>query len=211
MKIDQASYEAIQPELTSGETALWAGQPNTSVIFHREDIFLIPFSLLWGGFAIFWELGVAGYWGSGSNSGQQWVFGMIWGIPFVLIGQYVIWGRFLVAAWKKRRTYYAVTTRRVIVVQNGWSRRMSSAYIDTLPTLIKEGGRRGLGSLLFTQPQPLWSRRSSWGGWGRWDGMSVGDVPEFRDIEDVDSLYRLVSDQREQLRHAAPTGSSQHQ
>jgi hypothetical protein len=203
MQIEQASYVVIQPELTAGETVLWAGQPDPSVRLHREDVFLIPFSLFWGGFSIFWELGVAGYWGSGSNAGKQWFFGMIWGIPFVLIGQYLIWGRFLVAAWKKRRTYYAVTTRRVIVVQNGWSRRMASAYIDTLPTLIKEGGRKGLGSLLFTQPQPLWSRRSSWGGWAAWDGMSVGDVPEFRDIKDVDSVYRLISEHRESLRHVA--------
>src|SRR6267154_5798658 len=49
------SLAAIQPELTSGESILWAGQPNTRVIFHKEDLFLIPFSLLWGGFAIFWE------------------------------------------------------------------------------------------------------------------------------------------------------------
>jgi hypothetical protein len=80
---------------------------------------------------------------------------------------------------------------------------MASAYIDTLPTLIKEGGRKGLGSLLFTQPQPLWSRRSSWGGWAAWDGMSVGDVPEFPDIKDVDSVYRLISEHRESLRHVA--------
>jgi hypothetical protein len=32
--------------------------------------------------------------------------------------------------------------------------------------------------------------------------MSIGDVPVFRDIEDVDSIYRLVSEQREQLRTA---------
>jgi hypothetical protein len=202
MKTDQASYEAIQPELTSGETVLWAGQPNTSVIFNKEDIFLIPFSLLWGGFAIFWELGVAGYWGTGSRPGKEWTFGVIWGIPFVLAGQYLIWGRFLVAAWKKRRTYYAVTNRRVIVVQQSFTRRMASVYIDTLPNLIKQNGRRGFGSLLFTPLQPLWSRR---GGLGVWDGLPVGDVPEFRDIEDVDSVYRLVSDQREQFRQAAST------
>jgi hypothetical protein len=81
------SLAAIQPELTSGESILWAGQPNTRVSFHKEDLFLIPFSLMWGGFAIFWEGAVAGYWGSsGTRSGQPWVFGMIWGIPFVLIG-----------------------------------------------------------------------------------------------------------------------------
>jgi hypothetical protein len=85
MQIEQASYVVIQPELTAGETVLWAGQPDPSVRLHREDVFLIPFSLFWGGFSIFWELGVAGYWGSGSNAGKQWFFGMIWGIPFVLL------------------------------------------------------------------------------------------------------------------------------
>lgn len=190
---------------------LWAGQPNPSVIFRKEDVFLIPFSLLWGGFAIFWEAGVSGYWGSASRSGKPWISGMLFGAFFVLIGQYFIWGRFFVAAWKKRRTYYAVTNRRVIVVQQGFSRRMASAFIDTLPNLVKENGRRGLGSLRFTQSQPTWARRGAWGGWngmggwGAWDGMAVGDVPEFRDIEDVDSIYRLVSDQREQSRQAAST------
>ena len=200
MQIDQVSYATIQPELTPGESILWAAQPNTSITFHKEDAFLIPFSLLWGGFAIFWEMGVAGFWRSGSSAGKQWVFGMIWGIPFVLIGQYLIWGRFLVAAWKKRHTYYAVTTRRVIVLQEGWSRRMASAYIDTLPTIIKQDGWRGIGSLSFSQQQPMWVRT---GGWGAWDGMAVGDVPQFRDIEDVDSVYRLVTEQRESLARAA--------
>jgi hypothetical protein len=39
MQIAQASYATVQPELTSGESVLWAGQPNTSVIFHKEDVY----------------------------------------------------------------------------------------------------------------------------------------------------------------------------
>jgi hypothetical protein len=195
--IDQASFEAVQPEMTSGESILWAAQPNTSGIFHREDLYLIPFSLLWGGFAIFWEAGVAGYWGS-SRTHPAPAFFMLWGIPFVVIGQYMIWGRFIVAAWKKRRTFYALTNRRAIVVQDGWSRKTASAYLDTLPTLIKEGGSNGIGTLRFTPAESMWSGRRN--NWGVWDGMSVGDVPVFRDIEDVDSIYRLVSEQRERLR-----------
>src|SRR5712692_10039307 len=35
------------------------------------------------------------------------------------------------------------------------------------------------------------------GSWGAWDGMAVGNVPCFIDIEDVDAVYRLVSDLRE--------------
>jgi len=201
MQIDQPSYAAVQPELTPGETVLWAGQPNPSILFHKEDTFLIPFSLLWGGFAIFWELGVSGF-GPWGHSGKQWIFGMMWGIPFVVVGQYFIWGRFLVMAWKKRRTYYAVTNRRVIVVQNGFTRKVASAFIDTLPVLIKENARRGMGSLLFAQPLPVWSRNR---GWGVWDSMSIGDAPEFRDIDGVDDVYRLISDQREKTRHVTQT------
>lgn len=199
----QEALDAIQPDLTSGESVLWAGKPNTSGIFHREDIFLVPFSLLWGGFAIFWEAGVLGYWGKASRSGEAWWFGALWGIPFVVIGQYLIWGRFFYAAWKKTRTFYAVTNRRVLVVQNAWRRLMASAYLDTLPTLIKEGDSNGIGTLRFAPAEPMWSGRR--GNWGAWDGMTVGDIPVFRDIEDVGSVYRLVSDLREKTRASNPS------
>ncbi len=203
MQIDQPCYAAVQPELTSGETVLWAAQPNASVVFHQEDFYLVPFSLLWGGFAIFWEAGVAGYWESGSKASHgPWIFGLLFGAAFVVMGQYFIWGRFLMMAWKKRRTYYAVTNRRVIVVQNGLTRKVASAFIDALPVLIKENARRGMGSLLFARTLSIWSRNR---GWSAWDSMTIGNVPEFRDIDDVDNVYRLISDQREKTRHATQT------
>jgi hypothetical protein len=55
-----------------------------------------------------------------------------------------------------------------------------------LPTLIKEGGSNGIGTLRFTPAESMWSGRRN--NWGVWDGMSIGDVPVFRDIEDVDSI-----------------------
>lgn len=201
-QIDPNSVTAIQPELTSGENVVWAGQPSGAVVFHKEDALLVPFSLLWGGFAVFWELGAAGFRGSGPRSGNPWVFGMLWGIPFVLIGQYMIWGRFFYAAWKKRRTHYAITNRRVIVVQNCWKHQMASVYLDTLPALIKEGGSNGIGTLRFSQAESMWSGRR---GWGAWDGMTVGSVPTFVDVEPVDYLYRLVSDLREKARTTRTT------
>src|SRR5437867_1048707 len=196
-QLDQASLAAVQPELTSGESILWTGQPNEKKILHKEDVFLVPFSLLWGGFAIFWEAGVAGVWSSGPRSHEAWIFGVIWGIPFVLTGQYFIWGRFIYAAWKKKRTHYAVTNRRVMAVQNGRTRQMASAYIDALPTLIKESTSNGIGTLRFAQPDSVWSRSRSW---GVWDAMSIGSTPTFVDIDDADSVYHLISDLREKSR-----------
>ena len=193
--INQDAAVAVQSELTSGESILWAGQPSTSVIFHKEDALMIPFSLFWGGFAIFWEAAVSGIRWTQVNG--RWPLGMIWGIPFVLIGQYLIWGRFFYTAWLKKRTYYAVTNQRVIVVQDGWKRKMASSFIDSLPSLIKEGGSNGIGILRFGQTQPSWNNRR---GFVAWNGLNIGDVPTFVDIEDVDSVYRLISDLREKAR-----------
>jgi hypothetical protein len=77
--------------------------PNRGVIFHSDDWYVVPFSLLWGGFAIFWEAGVTGYGGNSPRGGGAPLFMQLWGIPFVVLGQYMIWGRFLYDAWLKRR------------------------------------------------------------------------------------------------------------
>jgi hypothetical protein len=95
---------------------LWAGRPNPSVIFHREDLLLIPLRLMWGGCAIFWEASVLGLFSFGHSRPAPSFFAR-WGIPFVVLGQYAIWGRFLTADWRKRRTFYAVTNRRVLAVR----------------------------------------------------------------------------------------------
>lgn len=198
----QTSWDVIHRELLSGENILWSGQPEGSAIFHKEDAYLIPFSFLWGGFTIFWEAAAAGLvWFNGRSAAPS--FFMLWGIPFVLVGQYLIWGRFLYTAWLKKRTFYAVTNRRAIVIQNGWKRQMASAYIDSLPTLIKEASSNGIGTLRFSPSQPVW--RGTQQGWGAWNALAVGDTPAFVDIEDVDSVYRLVSDTREKLRSAKTT------
>jgi hypothetical protein len=59
----------IQSELVGGKSIAWMGQPNPRVVFHKHDFFLIPFSLLWGGFPIFWEGRVSGLWSHGSRNG----------------------------------------------------------------------------------------------------------------------------------------------
>lgn len=191
----------IQPELMPGERIFWSGRPSNRVIFHKQDALLIPFSLLWGGFAIFWEAGVLGFGEHGPNSVS--LFMSLWGIPFVLVGQYLIWGRFLHTAWKKKRTSFAVTNRRVIAIQGHQKRRVASAFLDTLPAVMKEGGSNGVGTLRFSQSGPAWSGRR---GLGPWDPMAFGETPDFIDIENLDSVYRLVCDSREKAT-AAKTAS----
>jgi hypothetical protein len=115
---------ALQPYLLPGERIAWTGRPGQGVRLRAADAFLIPFSLLWGGFAIFWEataIGFAFRAGEGITS-----FMALWGIPFVMVGLYLIFGRFFVDAHVRARTFYAVTDRRVLVLRRVFGERLLS-------------------------------------------------------------------------------------
>lgn len=195
LQTSQEASSAVQPELTPGELILWSGQPANRIIFHKQDAMLIPFSFLWGGFAIFWEAQVLGT--GHHDAGGVSTFMSLWGLLFVVAGQYLIWGRFLYAAWRKKQTYYAVTNRRVIAVQGRGSRRVASAFLENLPGLAKEATSNGAGTLRFSQPVAgVYGNR----GFGPWNLMAFSGIPNFIDIDDLDSVYRLVADSRDKLR-----------
>ena len=48
----------LAPYLLPNERLLWVGRPDPEVLFTPIDAFLVPFSIMWGGFAVFWEAGV---------------------------------------------------------------------------------------------------------------------------------------------------------
>ena len=191
--LDPEAAQKLQPELGSGESILWAGRPNFSVIFHSDDWFIVPFSLLWGGFAVFWEASVLGYTGVGSHNKTAPAFFVLWGIPFIVIGQYMIWGRFLYDAWLKRRTYYGLTNRRALVLQEGWSRKTSSIYLDAIPTIARDGA--ATGTIWFGPRSPVIAGRGQ--KTRSMSRFSVGDVPVFADIDGVDAVYQLVTELRD--------------
>ena len=62
------------------------------------DAGLIPFSLLWCGFAIFWE-------SLAMKTGE--LLPELWGVPFVLVGLYFVFGRFVVDAYVRAHTSWS--------------------------------------------------------------------------------------------------------
>ena len=50
--------DIIRPQLLRDEHIAWEGRPYTGLILRPMELFLIPFSLLWGGFALFWNASV---------------------------------------------------------------------------------------------------------------------------------------------------------
>ena len=195
-------YDVFSSELGPGESIEWSGKPNNRVFFHKEDWLAIPFSLMWGGFAIFWLLGASGIWDIWTNKPSktfEW-FGLIWGTPFVLIGQYLIWGRFVYRNWQKRRTYYALTNRRALIVEGGIrGRTATSAYFDNLSTIDKSVRGDGIGSIAFGGPVT---------GYWQWGRGNPPRPPTFDDVNDVDSVYQIAARLHQQASNSASTAVS---
>lgn len=191
-------YDAKQvfgEHLLRDERVLWAGQPDPSVNFTMWDIFLVPFSLIWGGFAVFWEVSVLVSMIPRNGMGVMFA---LFGIPFVLVGLYLIFGRFIYKRWRKHRTYYAVTNRRVLSLTKVGGQQFQSKSIASIAEIGKRVGRSGTGTLTFGG---RWSM-FLWGSWGTgsWanTGMDIfpffGSLLMFSDIKNVNEVHKLIMD-----------------
>ncbi len=162
-----------------GERLLWTGAPPRGLRLRQIDALLIPFSLLWGGFAIVWEsVAIGGH--------APWFF-RLWGIPFVLVGLYLILVRFFVDAYLRARTSYAVTDRAAYGVRiNAFPavRRYSGSALDSV---IFEPKASGIGTIRFAAMPSIFSMGSR--GWTVWNGATLDC---FDSIPDARRVYELV-------------------
>ena len=118
-------------------------------------------------------------------------FNLIGVMPLFLMGQYLIWGRFLHQRWKKSRTYYALTNRRaLIVVGKGHGGRSStSAYFDILSTIDKRVRADGNGSISFGgRVRPVWR----FGNGRSRSSPRHPSYPTFEDVDDAELVYAIA-------------------
>jgi hypothetical protein len=176
----------VQAELNLNEHLLWVGQPRRGIVLRATDALMIPFSILWGGFAIFWEI-------SAIRSGAP-PFFALFGIPFVLVGVYIIFGRFFVDAWQRVNISYAVTNERIIIRSGRLLKRVKSLNLRTLSDVSMEERRDGSGTITFGPTHPM----ARWYGGTPWPGTASLYSPSFELIPQVTSVYNLIRDAQRQ-------------
>jgi hypothetical protein len=171
----------LSDRMLTGERILWSGRPAQGLLFTSRDMFLIPFSLFWGGFAVFWETTVL-------TQQNTTGFFALWGIPFLLIGLYLIVGRFLLDAWIRVGMVYAVTNKRILISRSWPFGKFTALSLDRLPdaSLSESSGCRG--TIRFGEPAQMWGGRNSMSSWT----PSLDPTPQFIGIENARSVFDQI-------------------
>ena len=170
----------LERELGAGEQVLWSGQPKHGLRLRAADAFLIPFSLLWAGFAVFWESAVI-------SSGAPFFF-ILWGIPFLCAGAYITIGRFFVDAALRAKTWYGVTNERILIIGGLVNRTVKSLPLRSLPEIALEQRQDGSGTITFGSSLPF----ASWYRGFAWPGMDQRMAATFDLIANAKAVYEII-------------------
>jgi hypothetical protein len=186
-----AHLERFDEHLVEGEKVLWVGRPDPSKYLSSSDRLMIPFSILWGGFAMFWvAAAVAG--GAGLFA--------LWGIPFVAVGLYLMIGRFFYKARLKRRTWFAVTDKRVLKLERrGSGDSVDALFLDAIPAVGRDVEPDGSGCVIFGSSN-RWLADVANSGMPSFFASNVEVPLAFYDIPDAAHVAELVA----QLRQRRP-------
>lgn len=182
--MDYETSIKIRNELSSGELLLWSGRPRQGILLRGSDVYMIPFSLLWGGFAFFWEY-------SAYKSGAP-PFFLLFGGFFTIIGIYFIFGRFVADSMKRKGTYYGVTHDRVLILSEFPTYKLKSLNLRTFSDITLTNRSDGSGSIIFGTQHTMTSRMDGIS----WPGMEQYQSPMFEFIENAKTVYEIIRDEQ---------------
>jgi hypothetical protein len=130
--------DELSSELSGNEHLIWTGKPKQGIVFRGSDIFIIPFSLIWSGFVVFWMTAML--------VAAPFPLGLF-GIPFIAVGFYILVGRFFIDARKRSRTVYGVTNERILIRTGIFNLSTQSFYIKNLPDITVKEKMDGTGTI----------------------------------------------------------------
>ena len=179
--MDSDYSELFQEELNPGEQIIWTGRPKQGFLLRPAYVFVMLFGLLFSVLGIVFEF-LAFFGGGPVNS-------VVLALPLVLLGFYFLFGGFLVDIAQRRKTYYALTTRRAIIVTGRRNRVVRTFVLSNMPGVYLDVQSMGSGTISFGVIPP-------------WVGVNVGNsspgsdqaylVPGFVLIEDVRKVYQEI-------------------
>jgi hypothetical protein len=171
--MDKAIEKEFKDIINENEQLIWSGKPKNGLIFGVEDLFLIPFSIIWLGFILFFII----------IAEQTPTFFSLLAIPFIIVGVYLLVVRFYIDKWKRDKTLYGLTNKNIIIK---YQNEIKIININSLSNISIEVLKNGLGTITFGHIHPYnnWYKKLGW------PGLKL--VPAFELIPNVKEVYNLI-------------------
>ena len=175
----------LSPYLHPDETLLWVGQPYTTRKF-RPNPFVVIFMLFWFGCAVFWTV---------TASAEGGFFGLF-GIPFLLIGGYMLYTLFIGQKKQLSETVYAVTDRRAIILTTDRRGTGCTEFVFArLSNVTMDEVNGSTGTIRFLPDTPYYGTSFESPRMRRNRAADYELRSAFLAIDDVQTVYRLISEQ----------------
>ena len=170
-------------------TLRWTGQPCSGLLFRRSDVYFIPISV------IFFSIGV---FAESTAIMSRDPIGRGFAAVFVVIGAYLLFGRFIWDAYARSKTYYGLTSDSAIIVRAGSSsaQRIYLPAVQQLGFTLSANGSgtdlvRRFGALALLVSERL----RELGGWstGSLIRRHPGCAPRLRPLRERAACHKLMS------------------
>ena len=173
--LDPSIQTLFQNEMLKDEKILWSGQP-------KQGFFLTGGEILASLIGLIFFLGIGSFMEYTAIQSFN-IALIIFSLPFLLVGLYLVFGNTIYKNYQKKRTYYAVTNQRVLILINSFNKKVKSKLISQIPVLNKTVKKDGSGTIQFDN-----TGYKDTGG----DSYRI-EVFSFENIKDVDTVYRMIS------------------
>ncbi|MHC4180547.1 MAG: PH domain-containing protein [Planctomycetota bacterium] len=184
--LPQLPEDVLQNELAADEKLLWSDQPRLGLRLQFQDLFMIPFTLVW--------CGIVGFIAFAAFSTPVPLPVLLFFTPFFVAGFYMLIGRFIVDARQRANTFYGVTNDRIIIVSGIFRRNVQSLNLRVLADVSLSERADRSGTVTFG-PSPAFANMMPAG----WPGAAKFCPPRFDTIPEAREVYQLIQATQREL------------
>ena len=169
----------IKPYLDVDESVLWCDKPVKKLAFSTADIFTTMFGVVWLSFSVFWI--ISAYTATEMAEGGFKLF-PLFGIPFVLVGLYLLIFRHFVSFIRRKNMIYALTSKRVLVVHTGSRQYVQEYRYENISNIQMKCNGEDIGSIFFFTGEVRFN-----------NGRSYSSTSGIFGIKDTKKVYKILS------------------
>lgn len=176
--------DIIKKYLSSDEI-LWQGTPVNTPLFNKSDFFLVPFSIIFGGFFIIYALITALM----LITGESIIFSLV-GITFLLMGAYILFIRLWYRKKRISRQVYFVTDKRVFAFDTMRDNVIFDIALENTVLFLGDkslilGESNAIGDFIYNMGLDIFFRKFS------------HETPAFKYIDDIDNVSKIIITNKE--------------